>query len=82
MPHISPGRRKVVPELDIKEWSDGELNYMLTCIVWEWIQTHGANYQAYARAIGAFECAKLELVRLKLSSYEDIKIAEHGSAYE
>lgn len=82
MPHIPRDRREALADLGPREWSDGDLNYILTTTIWAWVRAQGGNYQAYARAIGALECAKLELARMKLGPYEDMKASENGSAYE
>ena len=56
----------------------GELNYLITVLAQKFIADHGGNYEAYNAAIGALECAKLELYRRRVCPYEDSKIAENG----
>lgn len=55
----------------------GELNYIITTILHAFI-TNSPNYSFFNTAIGALECAKLELYRRKIAPYEDKKIKENG----
>ena len=59
----------------------GELNFAITAVVDSYIARRGLNYQALNDAIGALECAKLELYRRVVSPYEDTKIKENGDVY-
>lgn len=57
----------------------GELNYVITSIIHNYINGNiGINYTKINDAIGALECAKLELYRRKIASYEDKKSNENG----
>lgn len=58
----------------------GELNYLITSLVKDYLGS-SPNYQRYNDAVGALECAKLELYRRRVSPYEDTKIAENGDVY-
>jgi hypothetical protein len=65
----------------------GDLNYLITKIVDKYIQQQedihkGEHYQIYNSAIGALECAKLELYRRLIAPYEDIKIKQNGDVYD
>ena len=61
------------------EWnrSPGTVNYIITRLV-HWYLGDKPNYERYNAAIGVLECAKLELYRRKVSSYESLKCAENG----
>ncbi len=59
----------------------GELNYVLSCLVDDFIADHGFNYAAYNAAIGVLECAKLELYRRLVAPYEDEKRLENGDVF-
>lgn len=61
--------------------SSGQLNYMLTQVVNEYIAQHGLNYRTINDVIGALEGAKLELYRRVAAPYEDKKIQENGDVY-
>lgn len=57
----------------------GELNYILSSIVYEWMMEHGLSYNS---AIGVLECMKLELYRQVAAPYEDRKKKENGPVSE
>jgi hypothetical protein len=61
--------------------SAGDLNYCITKLVDHYITAHGKNYANINAAIGALECAKLELYRRIAAPYEDSKIQQNGDAY-
>jgi hypothetical protein len=60
--------------------TEGELNYMITLLVTLYLGPK-PNYVKHNSAIGALECAKLELYRRKVAPYEDTKILENGDVY-
>lgn len=59
----------------------GDLNYCITKLVDHYISVHGKNYANINAAIGALECAKLELYRRIAAPYEDTKIEQNGDVY-
>jgi len=79
MPYIKPEAREALTSLSPS--SAGELNYSITLLVKEYLETLGESYQTYNDIIGALECAKLELYRRKISGYEDVKIKDNGDVY-
>lgn len=80
MPYIKEDRRESIDKrLDINK--AGELNYMFTQLIINYIEKKGESYQTYNDIIGAMECCKLELYRRKVSIYEDKKIKENGDVY-
>lgn len=83
MPYVHPAIRAAYePELGkllriiTPDTRSGDLNYLITKIL------HKAlGETSYTRAnelVGVLECAKLELYRKKLNSYEDLKEKENG----
>lgn len=56
----------------------GELNYVFTEMIFNYIEHKGEKYQTYNDIVGALECCKMELYRRWISPYEDKKIAENG----
>lgn len=56
----------------------GELNYMFTYLIKNYIHFNGENYQAINDIMGALEGAKLEFYRRTVVPYEDQKIKENG----
>jgi hypothetical protein len=59
----------------------GELNYMITRFLNQYLLDHGKSYAVLNEIIGALECAKLELYRRVAAPYEDIKIRDNGDVY-
>lgn len=84
MPYIKPERRALLnyfienhpPE------NAGELNYLITELIWKYVSLKGEKYQHYNDVMGALEGAKLELYRRKIAPYEDVKIKENGDVYK
>ena len=60
----------------------GELNFIFTTIITEYLADHGTNYQNINDIVGALEGAKLEFYRRVAVPYEDLKIKENGDVYE
>lgn len=58
----------------------GELNYALTQAVLDFLPEN-PRYEDFNAAVGALECAKLELYRRMVAEYEDEKCAENGDVY-
>jgi len=57
----------------------GDLNYCITRLVQKFLTSAGTpRYTDYNAAVGALECAKLELYRRMIAPYEDVKIKENG----
>ena len=56
----------------------GDLNYLFTCLINEFIHKKGMSYATVNEVVGALECCKLELYRRKIAPYEDLKIKENG----
>jgi len=81
MPYIKPEDR---PPLDVHidgmpvPQTVGELNYVITRICHRYLLWHGGKYEHFNGVVGVLECAKLELYRRVIASYEDRKIAENG----
>jgi len=60
----------------------GELNYAITRLVDEYLSEKGGlRYAHLNEAVGALECAKLELYRRLAVPYEERKRAEAGEVY-
>ena len=79
MPYIKKSLRPTV----IKKGptNAGELNYLVTIIAIRYVQEGEVSYRKINDAIGALECAKLELYRRLAAPYEDKKIIENGDVY-
>lgn len=82
MPYIKQNDRYELWNYDERNVSTpGELNYVITGILNEYIVDNGESYQSYNDIIGALEGAKMEIYRRKIVPYEDKKIAENGDVY-
>jgi len=88
MPYIKQETRKIIDSylkhiLDIiEDCTEGDLNYIITRIVHQWIKHEGLNYKNINSVIGVLECAKMELYRMIAAPYEDKKKKENGSISE
>ena len=80
MPYIKPDRRKALAKLAQPE-NAGELNYLFSRIVTDYLIVQGQDYQHINDCIGALEGAKLELYRRVAVPYEDGKIKINGDVY-
>jgi len=59
----------------------GELNYQITLLLIDYIESNGLNYQHCNDAVGALDGAKAEFQRRVVAPYEDKKIRENGDVY-
>lgn len=80
MPYIDSALRQEIPNLVFPR-NPGELNYVLTMVVKEYMDEHGLRYQTINDIMGALEGAKLEFYRRIAAPYEDTKIKENGDCY-
>lgn len=88
MPYINQTQRdRIRSELDAlievlndagSQEIDGLLNYVFTMIVLRVMGKNGWRYQMLARAVGLFECAKLEFYRKIAAPYEEDAIEKNG----
>jgi hypothetical protein len=82
MPYIKPENRPKFKSKakELGELADcaGDLNYIITEMVHEYIKKKGKNYANINEVIGAMECCKLELYRKIAAPYENQKIEENG----
>lgn len=86
MPYISEERREFLSnasetEIAAEELTAGDMNYLISTLLDEWIADKGLNYDAINTAIGVLECVKLELYRRIAAPYEDYKLEENGEVY-
>lgn len=80
MPYI-PKKNRHGLLTSIPAESPGELNYLFTAAIVEYMDTHGTSYLTLNAIIGALECAKLELYRRIVAPYEEQKIEQNGDVY-
>lgn len=60
----------------------GELNYIASELINNYLRQRGMSYATINEMIGALECCKLELYRMIAAPYEEIKMRENGAVYE
>lgn len=56
----------------------GELNYVLTTIVLDYLKFRGESYQTYCDIEGVLSHMSKEIYRRRVAPYEDEKIKENG----
>lgn len=87
MPYIVPQQRVdihcdlIEQGLDWTPENAGELNFLVSTFIANYIRTKGLKYANINEMVGALECAKLELNRVIIGPYEDQKILENGGVY-
>lgn len=84
MPYIPKERRPLLDPLSdaVSAQNAGELNFQITRLVDDFVKRKNGNYEAINAAVGALECAKLELYRRIAAPYEDEKITLNGDVYK
>tara|TARA_R100000781_G_C3994701_1_gene98178 strand:+ start:289 stop:549 length:261 start_codon:yes stop_codon:yes gene_type:complete len=84
MPYIKPEHREEVEDalectgLNFVPKNAGQLNYVITVFIDNYIRAYGKNYDNLNAIIGALECCKQEYYRTIVGPYEDMKIDENG----
>ena len=76
MPYITKKERELRQSGNIL--TQGELNYRITSLCIQYLETNGLHYSVINEVVGALECAKLEFYRRVAIPYEDKKIKENG----
>ncbi len=79
MPYIKDERKKDV--LVNGATNAGELNYLITYWINQYILDKDKKYQTFNDIMGALEGAKLEIYRRVIAPYENIKMAKNGDVY-
>ena len=84
MPYIKPSQREDVEEklnvagLNYVPKNAGELNYVITVFIDNYLRAFCRNYSNCNEMIGVLECCKMEYYRTVVGPYEDMKIEENG----
>jgi hypothetical protein len=82
MPYIKQEDRlkfkEKAKELGLLADCAGDLNYIITEMIHEYVRKKGKNYANLNECIGMLECMKLELYRKLVAPYEDLKILANG----
>lgn len=80
MPYIPEERREALKK-SLAPLKAGELNYLFTYIINNYLTINLESYQSYNDIVGALEGSKLELYARKVRPYEDKKKEENGDVY-
>lgn len=84
MPYIPEKDRSEIMQMgDFKRYpkTAGELNYLITTLILDYIYANKLSYQVINDIVGALEGAKLEFYRRTVAKYENEKIKENGDVY-
>jgi len=88
MPYIPQNDRKKIALVNLSDdnliftpENAGELNYVVTKFIDNYLEKNGVRYRYINEMIGALECCKLELYRRIASPYEDVVMRKNGDAY-
>lgn len=79
---ISAGNELQSAGLSFIPENAGELNFIVSTFIANYIHENGCKYAVLNEMIGALECAKMELNRVIIGPYENLKIAENGPVYD
>ena len=80
MPYITEESRNQIDD-GVFPSNEGELNYMISSLLDEYLAEYGCNYSNLNSVVGVLECAKLEIYRRMAVPYEDAKMRENGDVY-
>ena len=81
MPYIlAEARPRLTRDLPCPETA-GELNFVITSLVDEYVAEKGLSYAILNEVVGVLECAKAEFYRRVVAPYEDTKIQANGDVY-
>lgn len=80
MPYIPEKRRKELGRYGKPE-NAGELNYRITQVILEYMESRPLNYQRINDILGALDGASREFYDRVARPYEDKKIEENGDVY-
>ena len=78
MPYITYDRRYPLDFEESAARTAGELNYILTTEVLNYIVENKLSYATLNEVIGVLECVKQELYSRLGGDYEDLKIKKNG----
>lgn len=84
MPYIKQERREALQAglVEAKDLSAGDLNFLITGLLKMFLLSKPPSYENLNAAVGALECAKIELYRRIAAPYEDFKIATNGDVWQ
>lgn len=75
---ILPTRGGIAVNLAFHAKNGGQLNYMISLAISEWIRLNGLNYKNCETIMGMLEIVKAEFVERVVIPYEKVKAKENG----
>lgn len=81
MPYITIEERQVLLEGLKDVETPGQLNFLFTSLIIDFVKQKGLSYQTINDVYGALEGAKFEFARRVVNGYEDKKIEQNGDVY-
>lgn len=81
MPYLTEERKRDLDWGNEAPDNPGDLNYMFTKIINEYLERKSLRYEHINGIVGALECCKMELYRRLAAPYENQKIVDNGDAY-
>lgn len=81
MPYITQSDRSELITLEHSPETSGELNYLFTHYIVDYVEEKGLSYQTINDVVGALEGAKMEFYRRVAVPYETRKCEENGDVY-
>lgn len=80
MPYILLKTRQEL--LERPPGTPGELNYIITLLIKEYVNEKSLSYQTINDIVGALESCKMEFVRRVVNPYETQKCFENSDVYD
>ncbi len=69
-------------DIDDRDTLKGVLNYVITSLLINVLTEHGLSYSRFSDIVGTLECAKKEIYRRAIASYEDYCVQKNGDVDE
>lgn len=80
MPYLENGVRESLADGRLP-MTGGELNYLISTMIDQFITRKGLSYTTVNEAFGALACVQQEVYRRVVAPYEDIKSKTNGDVF-
>lgn len=81
MPYIKADRKLAFHTAGPVPETPGELNYLITMLLKDYVERHDISYKVLNDVLGALTGAQLEFYRRVVTPYEEQKMYENGDVY-
>lgn len=81
MPYIEEARKDLITYEGMSAETPGELNYLLTLVILDYLRENKLCYRTINDITGALVCCQQEFQRRVTNKYEDSKIKSNGDVY-